>query len=167
MRELIVFRHGKSSWDDPQLDDIDRPLNARGERNAPQMGIRLREAGRIPDRLCCSPARRARETALLLAPALGMDTTGIVVVEALYPGAPEDWLETTRALDDRDERVLMIGHNPGLTDTVNALVGGDIDNVPTAAYAAIAFDEPRWKRVGWARGQLACFDYPKSSKPRR
>ena len=166
MRELIVFRHAKSSWDHPELEDIDRPLNRRGERNAPEMGKRLREEDRVPERLCCSPALRARATAVLLAEALGMKRQEIVVIEDLYPGTPADWLAVTRHLDERDKRVLLIGHNPGLTDFVNSLADSDIDNVPTAAYAAINFDAAGWRDVAWGTGNLARFDYPKSRKAR-
>ncbi|MEO0421428.1 MAG: histidine phosphatase family protein [Pseudomonadota bacterium] len=165
MRELIIFRHAKSCWDDPELDDIDRPLNARGKRSAPEMGARLLARGCVPDRLYCSPARRARDTAYLLASELDCAPDRIDVVESLYPGDPQDWLGVIKRLADEDARVLLIGHNPGLTDTVNALATADIDNVPTAGYASIAFDALTWKRVEWGSGQLARFDYPKSRKP--
>ncbi|MEM9385945.1 MAG: histidine phosphatase family protein [Pseudomonadota bacterium] len=164
MRELIVFRHAKSSWDDPELEDIDRPLNARGKRDAPEMGQRLSKEGRVPDRICCSPAHRARATAELLAPTFALALDRILMIESLYPGDPQDWLCTINALADDDERVLLIGHNPGLTDTVNALADEDIDNVPTAAYAAIALDSITWEGVEWGSGQLTRFDYPKSRK---
>ena len=67
MRSLLIIRHAKSSWDDPGLDDFDRPLNKRGKRDAPEMGKRLRKADYSPDLMISSPAKRAQDTCRVIA----------------------------------------------------------------------------------------------------
>jgi phosphohistidine phosphatase len=162
---LIVFRHAKSSWDEPALDDVDRPLNKRGNKNAPEMGRRLLSEGRIPDRIYASPARRARDTARLVARELGIAPNALRIEHALYPGSAEGLLAVVRSFSDDDRRVMIVGHNPALTDFVNDLAGTDIDNVPTAGYAAISFGEAKWAQVAPGSGRMERFDYPKSKRP--
>ena len=83
MKRLFLVRHAKSSWDDPSLDDMDRPLNNRGKRNAPEMGIRLRKQGIIPDLLISSPAKRAHTTAKSISEEIGYPKKKIVIDDRL------------------------------------------------------------------------------------
>ncbi|MFM7274917.1 MAG: SixA phosphatase family protein, partial [Gammaproteobacteria bacterium] len=92
MKRLILCRHAKSSWADPGMADIDRPLNDRGKRDAPEMGRRLRERGVAPDLVVSSGARRARATARRIAAELGIDGDAVTIVERLYEASVATWL---------------------------------------------------------------------------
>lgn len=161
MKHLLIIRHAKSSWDDPALTDIDRPLNARGLRDAPFMGSLLRFRDLLPDRIVCSPARRAQATATLIAEAVGYPVADIDTRSSLYLAEPTLLVEWLRDLDDTWHRVYLIGHNPGLTELVERLSGKDIGHLPTAGIAAIDFAVESWEHIMDASGRLALFDYPK------
>jgi phosphohistidine phosphatase len=161
MKNLIVIRHAKSSWDDPALADIDRPLNKRGKRDAPLMGGILKFRELAPDRIISSPAKRARKTAKLIAAGVGCDAGTIDVRERIYMQGVPALIELVQELDDAWNRVYLVGHNPDLTELVNRLAGEDIDNIPTCGVASIEFEVGSWAHVMAGAGRLAFFDYPK------
>jgi phosphohistidine phosphatase len=161
MKNLIVIRHAKSSWDDPSLADIDRPLNQRGKRDAPLMGSILRLRELTPDRMVSSPAKRARKTAKLIAKEVGYDTEAIDLRENLYLAEAPALVELIRALDDAWSRVYLIGHNPGLTGLVSRLAGENLAHLPTCGVASIEFAVDSWAHLMKGAGRLAFFDYPK------
>ena len=108
MKTLFLVRHAKSSWDDTTLPDKDRPLNERGERDAPKMGKRLAKRDVKTDLILSSPARRALTTAKIIAKSIDYKPKKIVVDDRLYPGAADDLLNThprprqeTGSRDDR------------------------------------------------------------------
>ncbi len=161
MKTLTLLRHAKSSWDHPELADIDRPLNKRGKRDAPIMGERLARAGISPELILTSPARRARKTASRVARALGYPADRIVVDPRIYAAAPAELMALIRGLDDRWSDVMLVGHNPTLTELANELTAADIDNVPTAGVVRIRFPVPSWSDIRPGAGELTLFDYPK------
>lgn len=161
MKNLIIIRHAKSSWDDPGLADFDRPLNKRGKRDAPLMGGLLRDRELYPDRIVSSPASRASKTARLIAEAVGYDPGAIDFRDNLYLAGLPALVELVRGFDDTWGRVYLIGHNPELTELCNFLAGEDIANIPTAGVAAIEFAVDSWAYVMAGAGRLAFFDYPK------
>jgi phosphohistidine phosphatase len=161
MKNLIVIRHAKSSWDDPALADIDRPLNKRGKRDAPLMGGILKFRELAPDRIISSPAKRARKTAKLIAAGVGCDAGTIDVRERIYMQGVPALIELVQELDDAWKRVYLVGHNPDLTELVNRLAGEGIDNIPTCGVASIEFEVDSWAHVMAGAGRLAFFDYPK------
>lgn len=161
MKTIYLVRHAKSSWDDSSLHDFDRPLNERGKNDAPRMGKRLRKRNIIPDLIISSSAKRARSTARRIAEALGYPNKEIQLTDTLYYAEPEVILSVIHRLPDRYNPVMLIGHNPGLTDFVNHFLGVRIDNVPTCGVAAAQFDVRSWKEVGEVQGRFLFFDYPK------
>lgn len=161
MKHLILIRHAKSSWDEPALSDIDRPLNHRGKRDAPLMGGLLKARGLVPDRIVSSPAKRARKTAKLIAREIGYDAEAIDIRGSVYMQGVPALLTLVQGLSDGWERVYLIGHNPDLTDLLNALADESIDNVPTCGIAAIEFAVESWSHIMAGAGRLALFDYPK------
>lgn len=161
MKRLVLLRHAKSSWKDASLADFDRPLNKRGKQDAPMMGQRLAGRGLAPDSIVSSPARRARHTARSVAEALDYPEDEIVFEAAIYEAGVADLLQVARHLDDSDDEVVLVGHNPGFTDLCNLLSGETIDNLPTCAAACIVFDLPSWGQIGPQTGELVFFDYPK------
>jgi phosphohistidine phosphatase len=145
MKTLLILRHAKSSWDDPGLADIDRPLNKRGKHDAPRIGQLLRSEDLVPDLLLASPAKRALKTAEAVAEESGY--AGEIAVQAdFYPGDPEDFIEVLRSLPDEHERVMVVGHNPGLEELVDALTGESVA-LPTAALAQITLPVDRWSNL--------------------
>jgi phosphohistidine phosphatase len=161
MKNLVIIRHAKSSWDDPALADIDRPLNGRGKRDAPLMGGVLKSRGLRPDRIVSSPAKRARKTAKLLAHEVGYEPEAIDIRDSIYMEGVPALMALIQGLDDAWQRVYLIGHNPDLTDLVNKLAGENIENIPTCGMASIEFEVDSWAHIMAESGRLAFFDYPK------
>lgn len=165
MRQLLILRHAKSSWDDPGLGDHDRPLAPRGERAAKAMAGHLRRERIAPDLVLCSSARRTRETLDLIAPALAGDVT-VSVEEDLYAASAGELLERLRAVDAEVEAVMLIGHNPGLEQLVLGLAGSGDDLVevrrkyPTGALATLDF-AGRWSDLAPGSAELTDFVKPK------
>lgn len=146
MKTLLVLRHAKSSWDDQDLDDHERPLNDRGERDAPRMGALLREQGLLPDLILSSDAVRARDTAR--AAAAAAEYGGDIQLEPdLYGASPHDIVTVLRSLGDVPAtRVMLVGHNPGLEDLVGQLTG-DAQHLPTAALVQIELPIAEWTQL--------------------
>lgn len=145
MKTLLVLRHAKSSWDDSELADIDRPLNKRGKRDAPRMGRLLRTEDLVPDLILSSPAKRALRTAEAASEESGY-AGGIEIQDDFYPGDPEAYLQVLHGLRDELQRVMVVGHNPGLEELVGALTGESVA-LPTAALAEISLPVDRWSQV--------------------
>ena len=124
-RELILLRHAKSSWGQADLADHDRPLNGRGRRQAPLVGAWLAAEDCEPDLVLCSSARRARETLEGLLGAGGWQPP-VVFEEGLYHAEPEAVLELIAWLGGTAHRLLVVGHNPGLSDLSSRLAGREI-----------------------------------------
>lgn len=163
MKHLILLRHAKSSWRNASLDDADRPLAERGERDAPRMGERLRSRGAQPTLLLTSPARRALRTAEIIGRALGLALRQTRTVPELYLASPAAIREVLAAQDDAHGCVLLVGHNPGLTDLVNELLPGlGLDDLPTAGVVGVDLAGATWVAAARMRGQLSYFDYPKN-----
>ena len=145
MKTLLIMRHAKSSWNYPERSDYDRPLNARGKRDAPRMGKHLRQEGLIPDRILTSSAKRARKTASKVAKACGY-TEKVKKLDALYDTVPGVYFEVLQALPDKYQRVMVCGHNPTMEQLVNYLTE-DIKRMPTAAIAYIELPIQHWNAL--------------------
>ncbi len=161
MRTLYLTRHAKSSWDDPDTDDFNRPLNARGERDAPFMAKVFSERGEPVDRLVSSPAVRAITTARIYAKAMGVDTDRIMQDKGLYLAPTAMLLRTINLWADDTQRVMIFGHNPGFSELVDQLSDGDIGELPTCATVRMDFTVDSWGDVNMGLGTLVWFDYPK------
>lgn len=161
MKELFLVRHAKSSWDDPTLSDFERPLNERGKRDAPFMGAHLADLGIKPDLIISSPAKRAKKTAKILAEALGYDLQKIEYKEAIYEASAQSLLYIVCQLPDSAKRVMIVGHNPGLTMLANILDDIVIDNIPTCGVVGVTFDTGSWSEACRMKGHTVMFDYPK------
>lgn len=163
MKLLVLVRHAKSSWDDPALDDVERPLNPRGLRDAPRMGLQLERRRSTPDHMVSSPAQRAHATAEIFAERLGYPRPDIAIEPRIYEAGVKDLLDVIRHLDDAHDVVILFGHNPAVTSLVNVLTGAGLDNVPTCGVAEIAFDVEYWREASADQATLVEFDYPKKA----
>jgi len=166
MKRLMLLRHAKSSWREPGLPDIDRPLNERGLRDAPACGERLRARNRLPQRIFSSPARRALATAERVAAACAIPRGDIEVVEALYEASTETWLSVIGGLPAALDSVLLVGHNPELTALVNLLCAElRLDNLPTCGLMQLDYAIRDWGAVAGSQPADWLFDSPKHPAP--
>jgi len=174
MLTLSLLRHAKSSWDEPALDDHDRPLAKRGKKAAPEIGAALAAMGLRPDRVVCSGAARARETLLLVLAKLGAPAPQIAYDDAVYMATPAALLARLRKIGAAPEHgaprhVMLVGHNPGLEELALMLVGSGAaddrarmaEKFPTAAIAVIAFNVDSWSAIEPGAGRLEHFLTPR------
>lgn len=150
MKTLLLARHAKSDWAFPHLSDHDRPLNARGRRDAPAMARRLTDGGVGVDHIVSSTATRARSTADEYAAAFGI----MVVEEAqLYAASARSILAIAAALPEQSSVAMLVGHNPGMSDAVAELTG-EFVQLPTCAVAECAVDVGSWSELIEGSGRL-------------
>ncbi len=145
MKTLLIMRHAKSSWKNEDLTDHDRPLKKRGEYDAAQMGGRIHKNDLTPQRIITSTAKRALKTAELVAEACHYEER-IIATREFYGADPEDFVEVLRQLNDADERVMVVGHNPDLETLLESLTGA-LESLPTAALAQIALPIDSWEEL--------------------
>jgi phosphohistidine phosphatase len=161
MKTLILVRHAKSSWDNTALSDFDRPLNDRGERDAPRMAKRFKERELTPGLLLSSPANRALTTAKIVATGINYPAGNIQTDRAIYHADEEELLSIVQRLPDSIDVIMLFGHNPGFTDFANSLTNSRIDNIPTCGMVSCVFDVDSWKQIRWGKGKVDFFDFPK------
>ena len=161
MKTLYIARHAKSSWKDPDLADIDRPLNKRGKRDAPLMGKVLKKAGVKPDLILTSPAERAVATARIIADKIGYPKDDIIEDGAIYGAGVNDLLKVIHGIDDSFDSAMMFGHNPAFHELAEALTDRTMEKFPTCAVFCVEFDAGSWKDVARKGGTFKFFDCPK------
>ena len=164
MKTLTIVRHAKSSWDNSKLSDRERPLNKRGERDAPIMGKRLAEAGIRPSLIASSPAVRAWTTARVVAAQMSYPVEFLMRENSLYHASLNDLLDVIVEQDEGFQSLLIVGHNPGLTDLVNFLYPGLTNNLPTAGVVSVNIDQDHWKLYAQPNTELILHDYPKKER---
>ena len=164
MKILFLGRHAKSSWNDSELSDFERPLNDRGERDAPEMGRRLAQKHRTADLILCSAAVRARTTAAILAKEWGY-TKDISIEPNLYEASPSDMLDFIKELDDEAKSALVVAHNPTITWMAHMLGNLSIGNVPTCGIVVLKIPCDKWSEVKEGQAEMIEFDFPKKVEP--
>jgi phosphohistidine phosphatase len=168
MKRLTVLRHAKSSWDDPSLDDFNRPLNERGWKAARRIGHALKERKMQFDFALASPAARVRETIDGLIEGYGQPEFEIRFEPRIYDASVGTLLDLIHALPDTVSAPLMIGHNPGFERLIVDLAAGDdklrdrvAGKFPTAAVAVIELTADDWTQVQPGSGRIAELILPK------
>jgi phosphohistidine phosphatase len=161
MKVVYLIRHAKSSWEHPGVSDFDRPLNERGKRDAPRMAEKLRARGATIQFILSSTARRAVRTAEAFARVNGIGMEDIEKMDELYLAPPERYRQAIEELDDRYERVAIVGHNDGISDFANELGVARIDSMPTCSVLAVSADTSHWRDFMVAHRRFECFLYPK------
>jgi phosphohistidine phosphatase len=166
MKRLTLLRHAKSSPPDAGQRDDARPLSGRGERDALIMGERLRAYRARPSLIMTSHAQRAKATAKIVARSLGYPEEFLHVQHELYLAASKHILAVVEAQDERFGDILVVAHNPGLTDLVNRLLPNfPLDALPTGAAAAIDFEAHDWGGIERAARRLVFYDFPGNTEP--
>ena len=161
MKKLYLVRHAKSSWKYPKLDDFERPLNKRGRENAPFMGTVLKKRGIRPDLILSSPANRAAMTARIIADRINYPLDDIIYLESIYRADEENLFQIIKQMDGGIERLMLVGHNPGITALANTLGNDPVSNVPTSGIYSVRLKISSWKKIRGRQGKTDFFDYPK------
>jgi len=162
MKTLVLVRHAKSSWADPGQQDYDRPLNDRGLLDAPRMGERLKSLGVVPDLIVASTARRAAETARLVAEGVGYDPEKIRWEPRLYHAPAATMEDIAASLEDEVNTVFIVSHNNGLTHYANSLSHRfSTDNVPTTGCVGCRVEIRAWSDFPAADKTVFLYEYPK------
>ncbi|HEY8216922.1 MAG TPA: histidine phosphatase family protein [Acidimicrobiia bacterium] len=168
MKLLYLLRHAKSSWSDPDLRDLDRPLAPRGRRATAALAGHLRRADIQPALVLCSPARRTIETFERIASAFDTEVT-LLVDDELYGSSAEELMHRLRDLPETLSSVMVIGHNPVLQTLAVLLAGGGEPSalerlrakLPTGALATLAIPDDSWRAIEPGRARLVGFVTPK------
>lgn len=155
MLSLLLLRHAKSSWDNPKLDDFDRPLAPRGIKAAPKIGAYIQRRELLPDLVLCSTAQRARETLSLIIPYLACESTIRMQRKLYHSESANALLDHIRQQDSRFKTIMLVGHNPALHDLATTVVksGSEqyrkqlAEKFPTAALAVIRFKTSDWRSI--------------------
>lgn len=159
MKTIYLLRHAKSSWDEPEISDFDRPLNDRGRKAAPFVGGLMRDRGLLPEVIFSSPALRAKATAELFVAAAGLETP-IIFDDRIYEASPMRLLSLIRVIGDDIASAMIVGHNPGMEGFLWYLTG-KLEAMPTATLAAVELDVPTWTDVTERCGTLVEIIRPK------
>ncbi len=166
LKELLLLRHAKSAWDDPEQRDFDRPLSRRGRGTAPLAGAWLGRHGWRPDLVLCSAALRTRQTWALVAPGLGGAPT-VRFEQRLYLASEDDLVRRISRVDDSVRRLMVIGHNPGLGELALALTPARAPaarrmraKFPTGAFAWFAMAGGGWRAVAPGGVRLLAYVTP-------
>jgi phosphohistidine phosphatase len=163
MRRLTLVRHAKSDWKNADLKDFDRPLNRRGQKEAPQMAELLAAQQVRVDLLLTSPAVRALETARVFARALNYPPRRLKSDERLYLAQPKEILEVVRGIGSRVRHLMLVGHNPGLSEFAQALSNdSELGELPTSAVYAVDLDIRSWGDAKFGDALNPSLMHPKS-----
>lgn len=161
MRKLLLIRHAKSSWQYPELDDHERPLNKRGQRDILTMARHLAERDQPLDVIYSSTATRALDLAQNISE---FTHTELVPELSFYTFDDEELLEILRCLPDAAMQIAVVAHNPAITRVASRLTAEHFDNVPTSGIVAIDCDIDRWADLNSGQCDLDYFVFPKMFK---
>ena len=168
MKRLAVLRRAKSSWAEAGMDDFDRPLNERGRNAARRIGEELAARKLRFDLVLASKAVRVRETVAEVSKAYDFGSD-VRYVEGLYDASEELLMAVVRAIPEKDESVLLVGHNPGLQQLLATLTRADPNGYrervatkfPTAALAVIELSVDQWEQVIASCGEIVDLILPR------
>lgn len=160
-KTLYLIRHAEAAGMSSGQRDFERPLNARGEQDAMEMGQRLKARSIVPDTLISSPALRAVQTSELIATEIGFPVSAIVFHKSIYEAAVADLIEIIQSLDDDLNSVMIIGHNPSIGWLISQLSDKHIANIPTGAIATLSIASNHWKATDTATTELLEIDHPR------
>ncbi|MGY6520982.1 MAG: SixA phosphatase family protein [Mongoliitalea sp.] len=160
MKKLLLIRHAKSSWENLFLSDHARPLALRGLRDAPIMGLRLKDKNVSPDLVISSDAERAKETAFLISKILDYPKQKVVLTKELYHASALEMLAVIRQAESAINTLFLFGHNPGMNDLMWKLKG-TMGNLPTTGIFAVKAAIADWKYFDVDKVEFWFEDYPK------
>ena len=162
MKTLFIMRHAKSSWDNPDWSDFERPLNERGLKTAPFMGEVMTKNNFTPEIVISSPATRAKQTAELVIKEMKSEAD-INFDERIYEASPRQLLEVASEIHDAYNLAMIVGHNPGFENLVRILTGR-IESMPTATLAVVDLKIDSWNEINFETGSLRKIIRPKEEQ---
>ena len=166
MKTLYIVRHAKSSWDHPGLEDYQRPLLEKGKKRTKYVIDYLQKQKVKPDLILSSHAERAKETARIIAAALGYPEHEIIISKEIYFGNTDGLFNHFYDLSNQVNSLMMVGHNPTMTNFANYFLDNKIDNLPTSGVVCIEFDTDMWENVLQASRKTKFSISPKLLKDR-
>ncbi len=152
MKTLLVLRHAKSSWDDPNLSDFDRPLNNRGKKAAPFIGELMAKNDLNPELILSSPAKRAKQTAKL-AKESGNLTAPIKFNGKIYEASPNTLVDIISEIPNKFKSAMIVGHNSGV-EILLTILTGEQHQFTTANLAIIKLDINNWAKISKGCGKM-------------
>jgi phosphohistidine phosphatase len=161
MKQLVVVRHAHAHGLEPGLEDFERRLDRRGRAEAEAMAEKAKDLALVPDHLITSPADRAVATAREFARALGFPLPRIRHDDRVYLAEPERLVAIVRGLPDDLDRVMVVGHNPGLSQFAAWLTGEDLGQLPTAAMYAARGDLASWRDLDRGVLERVAYEWPR------
>lgn len=161
MKKLIVLRHGKSDWTEEDEDDFDRKLTKSGEKRSAEMGFFIKSKAEKPDYIFSSDAIRAKMTAEIIAENIEYDINNIGFEYKLYLASVSTILKLIGKIENSIDFIVLVGHNPGLTDLINYL-GVRLDNLPTASACCFHFQTNDWQSIDKQNGQFQWIQFAKN-----
>lgn len=161
-KNLLLIRHAKSSWNNFNLADFERPLNKRGEKNAPEMAKRLISKNIIPQQLVSSPALRAISTAKLFASNLQINQSEIIQINEIYDANFESLLKIINNFDNSFGITALFGHNPSLSNLAKYLCTEANYDLATCGIILLRFPFDNWEMISHNTAELIFYDFPKN-----
>jgi len=162
MKNLIIVRHCKSSWKDPSLSDFDRPLNKRGNIDGELMSNYLREKEKKIDKLILSTSIRTRLTSKYFIEKIHFNS--ISYLDELYHASYSEIIKIISKIENNFNNIMVIGHNPGLTELINHFTDMRIYNIPTTGIIKVEFKEAKWSKITENKGKIVYKKFPKELK---
>ena len=161
MKQVYIVRHAKSSWDNFELSDHDRPLMPAGIRKTEKIITFLNSKKVAPELIISSSAVRAYETAKLIAEGIGYNADKIIKSKAIYHAGEDEIYDELFSVDNHINSVMIVGHNPTLTNFVNNFVRTEIDNLPTTGVLSVEFKTNSWALITKAKFKVKFVIYPR------
>ena len=160
MKILHLMRHGKSSWDQPGVNDIDRTLLPKGILNNVIVAEKLLDKYGKPEKIICSPANRALHTATIMAREFKVDPASISIIQSIYESDTSTVLDEIEKTPSHIDSLMVIGHNPTFTQIANLFLPEEIDNIPTSGITTLVFDIKDWRILD--KSPVSChLEFPK------
>jgi len=164
MKILYLLRHAKSSWNNPKLDDFERPLNKRGHYDAPLMGNLMEKLNILPDLIISSPAIRAAMTTRFIADPINYPLNKIHYNENIYDAGESQLLDIIYSVNDSIKKLMLVGHNPSFTYFAHFLAKFDVNNIPTCGLFGAELNIASWLKIKKNCGKVILYEYPKKHK---
>jgi len=161
MKTLYIGRHAKSSWDYPELPDIDRPVTEKGINNTKKVLREMQNKGICIDLLISSYAKRAYETAKIIAAGINYPVEKIDINKNIYRCDENYIFDLLYEISDNIDTIMIIGHNPTLTQFINYFIDKKFDILPTSGIVSMSFDINKWNKIAKAKPKINFILFPK------
>lgn len=165
MKTLTLVRHAKSSWQNKDWADIERPLNEKGLMDAPIIAdVIATKLDPKPDLILSSNALRAFSTANIFSQALGYNEDSVVIENGIYDRGTKYIIQLLKTQPEEIDSILLFGHNPDVTSMATYFLGDYIQSLPTCAVISIEFDIEQWSEIEDINGVMKFYEYPKKHR---